>query len=479
MRKVRFAAVFPSGYLWRIIPPFVIIGATWGAMTFQSGPAAYPVSANRAVVAYCLSLHYLFTDGIMKKIAITFAGRKDRMANQVKYMNEFLKAGVLDEWHIWNFSRNAHDNNWLINSFSKNSECYTSASLVNYLEIVNTVKTDFRISVKAASDAHILLNLGANEQVELVFGAFENSKSILRNFTNEPYALHKHPLFSVDASLHEENNDIRLRITKGELVAVLNNATIFKYATSADCINRIAIHTGYGSSGVWQYERENSKIKLIHANSRGYDGFKNCYRYYCASEFYDAIFVKMDDDIIYCDNENIDGFIKAVTKSNELAIWSANVLNNGVCAYFQKENGYYGDNKFDFEYPRKGLWGTLWESAQLCAKLHQYFIENTSIVLQKARASTELIVLPREDRFSTNFVAFKYPIMIMMALAYELTKNNDDEHLMTVSLPALFGLKKYIVQKLIVSHLSFFKQDESLRAAEIIDQYAKQFYPSS
>jgi hypothetical protein len=103
----------------------------------------------------------------MKTIAITFAGRKDRMANQVKYMNEFLNADVFDEWHIWNFSRNAHDNNWLINSFSKNSECYTSASAVNYLEIVNTAKTDFRISVKAASDAHILLNLGANKQVEL------------------------------------------------------------------------------------------------------------------------------------------------------------------------------------------------------------------------------------------------------------------------------------------------------------------------
>ena len=55
----------------------------------------------------------------MKKIAITFAGRKDRMANQVRYMNEFLEEGVIDEWHLWNFSRNAHDNNWLISSFSK------------------------------------------------------------------------------------------------------------------------------------------------------------------------------------------------------------------------------------------------------------------------------------------------------------------------------------------------------------------------
>ncbi len=89
-----------------------------------------------------------------------------------------------------------------------------------------------------------------------------------------------------------------------------------------------------------------------------------------------------------------------------------------------------------------------------------------------------LIALCGEGQFSTNFVAFKYPIMIMMALAYELTKNNDDEHLMTVSLPALFGLKKYIFQKLIVCHLSFFKQDENLQASEIIDQYTKRFYPS-
>ena len=32
-------AVIPSGYLWRIIPPFGIIGATSGAITFQSGSA--------------------------------------------------------------------------------------------------------------------------------------------------------------------------------------------------------------------------------------------------------------------------------------------------------------------------------------------------------------------------------------------------------------------------------------------------------
>jgi hypothetical protein len=30
MRKGRLAAVLSSGYWWRIIPPFVIIGPTWG-----------------------------------------------------------------------------------------------------------------------------------------------------------------------------------------------------------------------------------------------------------------------------------------------------------------------------------------------------------------------------------------------------------------------------------------------------------------
>jgi hypothetical protein len=38
MREERLAAVSPSGYLCRIIPPAVIIGATWEVLFFQSGP---------------------------------------------------------------------------------------------------------------------------------------------------------------------------------------------------------------------------------------------------------------------------------------------------------------------------------------------------------------------------------------------------------------------------------------------------------
>jgi hypothetical protein len=416
----------------------------------------------------------------MKTIAITFAGRRDRMTNELKFMNAFIESNIVDEWHIWNFSRNADDNNWLINSFSTNSEYYTTATSHDYLQISSTPRTQFDISVKAIGNAHIKLTLSGNEIIECVFGSVENTKSILRTFNFGQFASFLPPLLLADAPLKVGNNEIKLQLTNGVLLATLNDVTIFSYPTNAALINDIRIHTGYGASGIWKHASDGSKIKIININSKGNDGYNNCYKYYCASDFSDAIFIKIDDDIIFCDSENIASFIKAVSQCSDLAIWSANVMNNGVCAYFQKEKGYFPDHDLNFEYPPKGFGGTLWESAQLCGKLHQYFIDNSTFILQKARASKEPIELPQMDRLSTNFVAFKYPIMIMMALARELTKINDDEHLMTVSLPALFGIKKYIFENMIVSHLSFYKQEVegNLRATEIASQYTKRFYPS-
>jgi hypothetical protein len=48
-----------------------------------------------------------------KIIATTFAGRQDRMFLLVNYILKALELGIIDEYHIWDFSKNNNDKNWL------------------------------------------------------------------------------------------------------------------------------------------------------------------------------------------------------------------------------------------------------------------------------------------------------------------------------------------------------------------------------
>ena len=48
-----------------------------------------------------------------KTIAITFAGRRDRMALLVDTMRRALDDGIIDEWHLWNYARTPEDAAWV------------------------------------------------------------------------------------------------------------------------------------------------------------------------------------------------------------------------------------------------------------------------------------------------------------------------------------------------------------------------------
>ncbi len=48
-----------------------------------------------------------------RAIAITFAGRCDRMSLLARCMARALECGVLDEWHVWNYAKDPADDLWI------------------------------------------------------------------------------------------------------------------------------------------------------------------------------------------------------------------------------------------------------------------------------------------------------------------------------------------------------------------------------
>src|SRR5947209_1066751 len=52
-----------------------------------------------------------------RTILVTFAGRRDRMQLLTRYAAAAIDAGLIDEWHVWDFTRTVEDAQWLRQMF--------------------------------------------------------------------------------------------------------------------------------------------------------------------------------------------------------------------------------------------------------------------------------------------------------------------------------------------------------------------------
>ncbi len=395
------------------------------------------------------------------------------MSLQIDFMRKAIDSKIINKWHIWNFARNSNDQQWLLDQFKENIALFTNASSLKYSFLFSPKNAASDLWIEAKNDAHILLKMKSGEVYELVFGAFSNTKHLIRWFKSiHAYKAHSSPILMVAGNLTwGKANHINI-LQDDKLYFYLNNTLIFNLKkNNEDKIDSIFVHTGYGSDGFWDTNIYSS-IKLINVSSSGYDGFKEVYSHYSNSSYADNIFLKMDDDIIYCDLNYLSEFIQITRQSQLPNIFSANVINNGVCAFIQRSKNYYTSSELDFDYPADGLHGNLWESSDLCFKLHSYFLTNFKSIHEKAKNDIALSHLPEFDRFSINFIAFKHVIFAYMVAGYSICKNKkDDEEIMTQILPTIFGVQKYVFNKLLVSHLSFYKQEDSLDTKPIIKAY--------
>lgn len=407
----------------------------------------------------------------MKRIAITFAGRQDRMQAQLALMQKCIANKQIDEWHIWDFSRQDSDRVWLEGLVNQQLSYITYDDSVDYVPVKQHF-TNAKAIIRGHNDAHLLLELNGKVH-EIVLGAFSNTKSLLREFASlQTYRLNAVAVQESDAVLLEGDNHIELTLREGECCLQLNEKTVFSMALDSSCahIERLSIHSGYGAIMTWDFfEEKPSSIKLIKQSLKSYQGFRFLYHYYCHQYFAEDVFVKLDDDIVYIDTTELDGFFQCVQNTAGVSLVSANVINNGVCAYLQQQKGYLDGINLEFEYPKHGTCGSLWESADKCTQLHDYFLANFEAILNTAKTDEQLTVLPRADRFSINFVGFKQPLFMYMGLGgYQ---SLDDEEVMTQVLPKTFGVSKYVYNHLMVSHLSFFKQDEGLEIDVLMKKY--------
>jgi len=132
----------------------------------------------------------------------------------------------------------------------------------------------------------------------------------------------------------------------------------------------VLYRTGYGSNGEWLFpDTEDAPARLfVRGPSTDYPPgamfYNSAYQYYGANvdRYQNDIFLKCDDDIVFFDLDRLAEFIDFRRRNTGYFLLSANVVNNGVCAYFQQASGAIPPGFDDYEMPRGGMCGSLWGS---------------------------------------------------------------------------------------------------------------------
>ena len=231
----------------------------------------------------------------------------------------------------------------------------------------------------------------------------------------------------------------------------------------------VLYRTGFGSNGDWRFAEfaqcpERHFVVGPEAHfPRDAMFYTRAYQYYGAnaSEYSDAVILKCDDDIVYFDLDKLEEYVSFRRSRDEFFMVSANVVNNGVCAFFQQRSGVIPQEDEAFELPPNGLCGSLWSDGAKAERLHRLFLNRPA---RFTTAGGDPIAW--NQRISINFVA-----LLGKDLGVIPDVMFDDEHDLCYGVRKRAKKLNCIFPQFVASHLSFWKQDASMGVQEIIRSY--------
>jgi len=386
-----------------------------------------------------------------------FSGRKPNIEILKKYLTKALELNIINEVHFWNNTRNSYDEDYL--KTISNLKRTSSIGEGNYILITPIISNNsFNLNVKASNDIHIKLT-NLDIEYEIVLGGWDNTKSVIRENNKEICSL-------IQNNVADENNynNFKIIINNGILNIIKNNELlIYQRIEDNFIIKKIYFKTGYNSVGDLTYNTtQHTGFYFMDTCEKNW---KNYYNYYNDKQFENDIIIKCDDDIVFIDLYKLPKFIDFI-KKNDYDLVFANIINNGVSAYFQ-QNKYNLIPKeiMDLEYPPNGVCGSLWESGKKAELLHDYFTKNYKKFLDYEYNNE---IIPINTRFSINFFGYKGKNWHKIKDCYY----GDDEHNLTVDYVYNRQFNNILYSDFYVSHLSFYKQNETgINLNKLIDNY--------
>lgn len=437
-------------------------------------------------------------------ILVTFAGREKRMSLLSHYVKKAIQDGVIDEWHIWDFTRHENDTLWLAQEFPSLAFISDESPYQKYQNIIEGENIEF--SLKCPHDFHFAFTV-EDYFYECVIGGWSNRLSVVRK-------VKKDELFS-----YNRQDDVSEIIWEGHTTGILSPAVFTKiniifrdnnlYAyidgsflfqidnVGLNMNSALYIRGGYGGA----VELENhDKIKRFAGVPKELAPYYRAYNYYAKryEQYKDHVFLKCDDDIVYMDYKKLNGFIEFRQQQPQYFLVSANVLNNGYCAFLQQQAGYIPTNIGNFEMPHAddafkqtgdielqpyslgcisdkkwprelalfeshpyGFHGSLWGSGQKAIDLHNFFLSQDCKTLH----------LPRPVVEWPHYVSINFISWLGRDLKYMAIGQIDDERAFSIEVPRYLNRQHAFYSDFMVSHLSFQAQEEHFDFEEILRKY--------
>jgi hypothetical protein len=212
---------------------------------------------------------------------------------------------------------------------------------------------------------------------------------------------------------------------------------------------------------LWDYTRdpddaiwiqENcSRFKIFHVQDKS--TWKEYYMHYAKVKYPDpeTVLIKCDDDIVFIDIDQFQSYIDKRRANPHNLLAFASIVNNRMAGLVQQSFGQWPEMTFDeIE--------SLYHSADICARLHDYFIKNkTEFVAASKTLSGRKCVVQKDPNalVNINFFAILAKDLHLFEHCWE-----RDEYDLSQRIPIFINRFNYIDPGFVVSHMGFTKQRE-------------------
>lgn len=208
-----------------------------------------------------------------------------------------------------------------------------------------------------------------------------------------------------------------------------------------------------------------SKINLVWQPDGIINGNASINAFYKQCIDDEAIYFKLDDDIVWLEDNLIINMIKFRIENPDYFLVSPLVINNSLSTYLLQV---YGKLRLSYYHNSNPFSDVLWQSGKFAADLHNWFIENylwphETSCLHLGNGKNPVSM----TRFSINSILW---------FGKDLKKidgiiPDDDEEYMSCIYPTLQGKSNCWNTNALVAHFAFFTQRDYLDQEGILEKY--------
>lgn len=403
-------------------------------------------------------------------ILTCFAGRRKYMEIMMQYADALYRRGLIHEVHLWDYTRDQKDSEWLEDMFGHRSIAVRGYKYVDTEAVIPTDGTHVPICFKASNDAHVCLATPDGVCVcEICFGGWDNTFSVIRR---DPQGVveQSYPCAICDPLQWVQ---VSIQVTDSKLRVFHRGQPIFALEDMDLCESYKLCVAGWDSRRPVLFRLPTAHQPGSRSTHTPYVTLKQVrqkhtwfeyYQHYTKARYPEHVIIKCDDDIVFMDVDAFEGFIKRTVEEHQYPIRFASIVNNGVCAHLQQRWGLIPRSLSEFPYDV--MCGKLWQDGKLCQYLHMYFIDHHRKWLQTCRsAQPKTHVHQLGDRISINFFAItsKYLDIFQMI-------GQDDEKDLSVGISNMLKQSHAIDKGFTVCHLAFFKQRDTGMDEDVVLQ---------